>query len=83
MELVGAVLSLLVLLVSLNALLKCAAELKLIRLHLDKLTPEALTALKTARRTAAYSPASRSIPAATSPATPQEASQSSGSGETG
>lgn len=53
MELVGAVLSLIVLLVSLNALLKCAAELKLIRLHLDKLTPEALTALKTARRAAA------------------------------
>lgn len=50
MELIGAILSLVVALVALNALLKCAAELKLIRLHMDKLTPEALTALKTARR---------------------------------
>lgn len=50
MELIGAVLSLVVFLVSLNALLKCAAELKKIREHLDKLTPEALLSLKTARR---------------------------------
>jgi hypothetical protein len=60
MELIGAVLSLVVLLVSLNALLKCAAELKQIRLHLDKLTPEALTALKTARRSPSASPSSPS-----------------------
>ena len=35
---------------SFNALLRCAAELKKIREHLDRLTPEALLALKTARR---------------------------------
>lgn len=49
----AAVLSFVVLLVSLNALLKCAAELKAIRQHLDKLTPEALVALEAARRTGA------------------------------
>lgn len=50
MELVGAVLGLVVALVSLNALLACARELKAIRLHLDRLTPEALLSLKSARR---------------------------------
>lgn len=50
MELAGAVLGLVIMLVSLNALLACARELKAIRTHLDRLTPEALLALKTARR---------------------------------
>lgn len=60
MELIGAVLSLVVLLVSLNALLKCAAELKKIREHLDRMSPEVLTHLKTARRSASASPSSPS-----------------------
>ena len=55
MELIGAVLSLVILLVSLNALLKCAAELKKIREHLDRMSPEVLTHLKTARRNGATS----------------------------
>lgn len=33
-----------------SALLTCAKELTAIRKHMDKLTPEALLALKTARR---------------------------------
>lgn len=47
---VGAVLGLVVTLLALNALLTCARELKVIRQHLDRLTPEALLALKSARR---------------------------------
>lgn len=43
-------LGLVVTLLALNALLTCARELKAIRTHLDRLTPEALLALKSARR---------------------------------
>lgn len=46
----SGVVSLVVLLLSLNALLSCARELKAIRSHLDKLAPEALLSLKTTRR---------------------------------
>jgi len=58
MELIGAVLSLVILLVSLNALLKCAAELRKIREHLDRMSPEVLVAMKTARRNGAATSAS-------------------------
>jgi uncharacterized membrane protein YqgA involved in biofilm formation len=47
----ASVLGLVVTLLALNALLSCARELKAIRQHLDRLTPEALLALKSARRT--------------------------------
>lgn len=47
---IAAVLGLVVALLALNALLSCARELRAIRGHLDRLTPEALLALKTARR---------------------------------
>jgi len=46
----SALLGLVVALLALNALLSCARELRAIRAHLDRLTPEALLALKTARR---------------------------------
>lgn len=46
----SAVLSLVIVLLVLNAVLTCARELKTIRQHLDRLTPEALVALKASRR---------------------------------
>lgn len=46
----SAVVTLVITLLGLNALMTCARELGAIRKHLDKLTPEALLALKTGRR---------------------------------
>lgn len=46
----ASAIGLVVTLLALNALLACARELKAIRLHLDRLTPEALLSLKSARR---------------------------------
>ncbi len=48
--LVEAILGLVIMLVALNALLTCARELGAIRKRLDRLAPEAMTSLKSARR---------------------------------
>lgn len=49
-ELISAFLGLILFLLAFFALRTCARELTAIRVHLDKLTPEALLHLKTSRR---------------------------------
>lgn len=51
-ELISAAIGLVLFLLAFSALRTCARELTAIRTHLDKLSPEALLHLKTARRSA-------------------------------